>query len=325
MSRTHKTDHSATEPRSTAAGNPTKKASSKPAGDSARAPTRNKKSPAPLPSYVQADSAAEWLASLEQIGDVQAYKRLSYQLLDLAPGQAVLDLGCGRGDDVRALAGLVAPGGAVTGVDVSPEMIAAAQQAPWTGNTDVTVAFHVAEGANLLFADNSFDAVRIDRVLQHVEKPEAVLAEARRVLRPGGRLVLIEPDWKMMALYPGSAAGGDDDSVVDAILRWQVTHTRHPLAGRQLGAQLHAARFEQVLIRPVAYSSSSFAVADLVLELTAAGERAANESASALRRADLRRWISAARRAEARGQFLACLTLFFARGVKPAVKPEVTP
>lgn len=280
----------------------------------------------PLPSYVQPETAVEWLANLEQSADVQAYKVVSYAMLELAPGESVLDLGCGRGDDVRALAARVAPGGKVTGVDVSAEMIAAARQLTDNGNPQdvqdarVEIAFAAADGARLPFADQTFDAVRLDRVLQHVDAPDVVLREVNRVLRPGGRVVLIEPDWKMMAVYPGSAAGGDDDAIIDAILGWQVAHTRHPLIGRQLGALLVDARFEQVRVRPVAYSSTSFVLADLVLELSVAGAQAAADSPR-LRVEDMQEWVVAARQAEAHSQFLACLTLFFARARKSATGP----
>ena len=161
-----------------------------------------------------------------------SYKALSYDLLDLQPGQTVTDIGCGIGDDARALAGRVAPGGEVIGLDSSEAMIEKAIAA----GTAPGVRFAVADAAALPLADGSCDAVRADRMLQHVEDPLRVLLEMRRVLKPGGRLVVIEPDWKTMALYPGSGAGGDDDRAARAIFEWHVAHTRHPLIGRQLRA-----------------------------------------------------------------------------------------
>ncbi len=267
------------------------------------------------PSYLDSRTATQWLATLSSVADVRAYKQLSYDLLDLTSGQALLDLGCGRGDDVRALAGRVAPGGVVIGVDTNPDMIALAEQAP-VATPEVEVRFQVANAERLPFAEATFDAVRVDRVLQHVEAPAQVAHEIARVLRPGGRVVMIEPDWKLMAVYPGSVAGGDDDTTAAAILGWQIAHTRHPLIGRQLGALLHDAGFEAIGIQPVAYASATYELADLVLELSAAGERAAAEPAMQLSRERLQEWIAAARAAETAGQFLACLTLFFARGQK---------
>src|SRR5579871_6423644 len=73
----------------------------------------------------------------------QAYKQHSFALLELRPGQHVLDVGCGTGEDARAMAQLVAPGGRVVAVDGSQAMIAAARQR--TEGCSVPVALHVAD------------------------------------------------------------------------------------------------------------------------------------------------------------------------------------
>lgn len=261
----------------------------------------------PLPSYVDTQTATEWLAALADISAVTSYKALSYDLLDLQPEQTVTDIGCGIGDDARMLAGRVSPGGEVIGLDSSEAMIEKAIAA----GTSPGLRFAVADAAALPLADGSCDAVRADRMLQHVEDPLRVLLEMRRVLKPGGRLVVIEPDWKTMALYPGSGAGGDDDRAARAIFEWHVAHTRHPLIGRQLRALLDEAGFGKIAVNPVAYSTTRFMEADLVLELTRAAESAARQWPDRLSADEARAWRTTARAADAASHFFASVPLYF--------------
>jgi hypothetical protein len=86
--------------------------------------------------------------------------------------------------------------------------------------------------------------------------------------------------------------------------------------GRQLRARLRQAGFSQVQVVPIAYGTSSFALISYVLELTAAGEAAAEEDPPLVSRDELNRWFIAAQRAEAAGEFFAQVTLFFGVGRK---------
>lgn len=98
--------------------------------------------------------------------------------LDAKPGESILDLGCGDGQLTRRLA---ATGASVVGVDLSPQMLAAARER----------GIDAREGSaeSLPFADRAFDAVFSNAVLHWVRDQEAMMAEVRRVLKPGGRFV----------------------------------------------------------------------------------------------------------------------------------------
>lgn len=122
-------------------------------------------------------------------------------VLDLRPAEALLDVGCGDG---AYLAGLRASGheGRLVGVDIEPELIDAARGrasavyergAAGRHERDPgrSVEFMTADAAYLPFPDASFDAVTARYVIDHLADPAAAIAEARRVIRPGGRLVRI--------------------------------------------------------------------------------------------------------------------------------------
>jgi SAM-dependent methyltransferase len=107
---------------------------------------------------------------------------------DLKPGHRVLDLGTGTGSVAIAAAGRVGPGGRVTGVDISPDMLAVARRRiAESGFTNV----ELREGrAEQLPADNgSCDVLLASLSLMYVIDRAAAAREIRRVLRPGGRLV----------------------------------------------------------------------------------------------------------------------------------------
>ncbi|MEV0029028.1 methyltransferase domain-containing protein [Nocardia sp. NPDC050793] len=107
-----------------------------------------------------------------------------------APGNRVLDIGCGPGDLARALATRVGPEGEVVGRDPSPQMIAYATARTKQPNC----RFELGPAQTLDLPDASFDVVTCTFVMHHIPEAqrEAALAHMYRVLRPGGRLLLAD-------------------------------------------------------------------------------------------------------------------------------------
>jgi SAM-dependent methyltransferase len=122
-------------------------------------------------------------------------KRLSYERMHLAPGAAVLDVGCGPGTDTLPLAELVGPAGRVRGIDRDPAMLAEAERRAAAAGLAARVEHAEGDACALAFADASFDAVRSERLFLHLAEPERAAAEMVRVTRPGGRVVLMDTDW----------------------------------------------------------------------------------------------------------------------------------
>ena len=134
-----------------------------------------------------AGSYARWRSSdLGRITDALEQRLLS-ALLGPIEGRQVLDVGCGDGAMAQELA---RQGAHVTGLDPDPRMIAAARRR--IGRDCETLRFVAGRGEALPFDDAAFDVVLAVTVLCFVPDARRVLAEAARVLRPGGRLIVGE-------------------------------------------------------------------------------------------------------------------------------------
>jgi arsenite methyltransferase len=110
-----------------------------------------------------------------------------FSLGRLEPGERVLDLGSGAGTDSLVAAQMVGPDGHVTGIDMTPEMLAKARAAAEEMGAR-NVEFLEAEAEKLPFPDGSFDVVISNGVIDLIPDKDAVFAELFRVLRPGGRI-----------------------------------------------------------------------------------------------------------------------------------------
>ena len=114
-----------------------------------------------------------------------------WKLGRLAPGERVLDLGSGAGTDSLIAAQMVGPEGHVTGIDMTPEMLAKARAAATELAAD-NVDFVEAEAEQLPFTDGSFDVVISNGVIDLIPDKDAVFSELFRVLMPGGRMQIAD-------------------------------------------------------------------------------------------------------------------------------------
>lgn len=118
-------------------------------------------------------------------------------LLGVAPGERVLDVGCGSGAVTRTLAQRVAPRGRAVGVDMSPALLEVARELANEAGLGAAIDFKEGDCRALPFPDASFDVVVAATTLSHVPDVGRAIAEMVRVTRPGGRIGVFDVDGDM--------------------------------------------------------------------------------------------------------------------------------
>jgi ubiquinone/menaquinone biosynthesis C-methylase UbiE len=250
------------------------------------------------------------LTLLDSLPYYREIKQRSYKLLALAPGVTVLEIGCGLGSDVLRMAELVAPGGSVTGVDVSARMVAAATARVRKGQP---ASFRQADARNLPFDDGSFMRCRVDRTLQHIERPWEVIAEMARVLMPEGLLVAYDNDWGSFGV------SGSDHAATEAIEHYWIHSFVNPWIGRHLPRYFRQAGLTDITVSPSVSVIDSFELADQVYNLRQTAERLVEaRELSARAAAD---WCNDLEQQSRAGCFLCSLTAYTVAGRK-VIPPE---
>jgi SAM-dependent methyltransferase len=248
-----------------------------------------------------------YLGRVGAIDAVREWKERSFALLEPVPGSRLLDLGCGTGEDVLALAARVAPGGRVIGIDASHAMIDEARRR--AAGAGEAVELRVGDARRLDLPDGSLDGCRSERTLLHLDEPGRALAEMARVVRPGGVVVAAEPDWGTLAVdAPDRAAGRAVAAAAGDVFR-------SPHAGRALRRLLLEAGLERVDLVARTLIITDRATAEMLFDLRGAAAGAVRAGALAPEAASA--WLEGLDRAESAGRFLAAMTAFMASGRRP--------
>ncbi len=118
--------------------------------------------------------------------------------LNLAPGHKVLDLGCGIGGATFPIAEIIGPTGLAAGVDISAAMLEAARK---RAGDRAGIEFHLGNATSIPFPDKFFDSARCERVFLYLPDRLAAIHEMKRVVKPGGRICLVDTDLDSTAIY----------------------------------------------------------------------------------------------------------------------------
>lgn len=127
-----------------------------------------------------------------------------------SPANTLIEIGCGTGAVARVIARRPEMQGPITAIDVSPHLIGSAQRLAQEGGLDDRIDFRVGDAHRLELPEGCFDVVVMHTLVSHVASPAEVLAEGRRLLRPGsGRLVVFDGDYASWTFATGAADVGE--------------------------------------------------------------------------------------------------------------------
>jgi len=245
------------------------------------------------------DGTARWPATIR----LRAWER---DHLNLVEGERLLDVGCGLGEAALALAEDLGDTGEVVGVDISAEMLRVARANARAARG--SVLFRVGDAGALDEPNDSFDAVRSERTLQWIRDPLSALSEMVRVLRPGGRLSLIDTDWSTFTIDVGNR------DLAERVSEAMRTERNRP---SNIGSRLHDL-VQGAGLTPLSRNAQThtwtewnpdetpapdgcFSMESLADDLVDAGQLAANEQAS---------FVHQIRDAAYRNQFAMSLTMY---------------
>lgn len=238
---------------------------------------------------------------------VKEYKNQSFELLNIHSGDLLLDAGCGTGIDATELAHLVGPIGKVIGIDNSEKMIETATQR--MQESSLSVEFKNQDVYKLCFSDNTFHGVRAERLFQHLEFPNKALNELIRVTRPGGRIVVTDPDWQTLLID-----SIDQEEITSVITEQQNYSILNDKIGRNLRRLFKEGGLIDVEVTPHPLIFTDFSIADALLTLTRAAKEAAISKKITENQAEM--WLQGVKQSSEQGTFFSSLTLFSVCGVK---------
>jgi ubiquinone/menaquinone biosynthesis C-methylase UbiE len=228
--------------------------------------------------------------------------------LDLGAGDRVLDVGCGTGEQVRAMAARVGPAGRAVGLDRSATMLAEAR-ARGRG-ARAPAEYRPGDVYALPFPDDAFDACLAEKLFTHLADPARALAEMRRVTRAGGRVAVASGDMGTLVV------DAPDRALTRRILNhccdtWLV----NGWVGRQLTRLFRQAGLADVAVWPISTVATDLARGAGALDFRALAERA--RAAGVVSAEEAARWSGELQEASRDGHFFSAFTVFVVSGREP--------
>jgi ubiquinone/menaquinone biosynthesis C-methylase UbiE len=258
--------------------------------------------------------ARELVERLERRGraeDEIAARAAYLDLLGVAPGERVLDVGCGSGVVLRDIAKRVAPDGLAVGLDPSPHFLAAARElAEGEGLAD-RIELREGDARALPFGDAEFDVALAVTALSHTPEAERAIPEMARIIRPGGRVGVFDLDGDCLIIsHPDRAltrrivAARADHGIVDSWL------------ARRLPGLLAEAGLHDIRVR--AFTSLERDPNEFYATWAEAAARQALDSGT-ITEQEHADWLDTLRVEQAAGRFLAGQTHLFTWATRPLI------
>jgi ubiquinone/menaquinone biosynthesis C-methylase UbiE len=240
--------------------------------------------------------------------DLVVRRGIVLEALNLRTGERVLEVGCGGGHLTSEAAKFVGPTGRVCAMDISPDQSAAAQQRcaelAW-------VECRTADIASLPYGDAQFDVVIAVQVLEYLTDLDAGLRQLHRVLRPGGRFLVVATDWSSVVWHSENA------SRMQRVLRAWAPHTPclnlpSILAARLRQAEIQPLRQTAIPILNTSYNPACFSywVARAIKPFVASRGSVTEQEAA--------EWLEEFTALEDDGAYFFCITPIMTEAIKVA-------
>lgn len=180
------------------------------------------------------EAAAKAIEGMYLTPDVVAQRARVLDLLSVRAGEAVLDIGCGPGLLAYDLARLVGDKGRLVALDSAPAMVAMTK-----ARLGEMKQAEAVEGVatKFAFADATFDAAVATQVYEYVDDMPRALAELHRVLKPGGRTLILDTDWRSIVWH------SSDKARMERVLKVWDDHLADPHLPATLGPLMKQAGF----------------------------------------------------------------------------------
>ena len=259
---------------------------------------------AEISNFKQPDKAPAFLIDfldfLDNFIDVKRFRAEAAKRLNLAAGDRVLDLGCGIGGATFPLAKVTGPTGLAAGVDISPTFIeiAAGRAA---GRSDVE--FRVGDACAIPYPDGFFDVARTERVFIYLPNRLGAIHEMKRVVKPGGRVCLIDTELDCMAIY------SKKPELTRKLTSIVAATMPNPNSARELPALAREAGLKDIVIETFAVTSPhEFMLRAIGGALTKAAED------GIVPRSEVEEWLGEQASLQASGDFLQIWLLVLVSG-----------
>jgi arsenite methyltransferase len=253
------------------------------------------------------EKTARSLERSYQTPEIANQRRHTLDALNLKPGEHAADMGCGPGFLVREMADVVGTAGRAVGIDTSPDMLALAAHRN-EGMPHVELAD--APLQDLPYDDNTFDALACTQLLLFIDDIPQALAEMRRVLKPTGRIAVLETDWR------GVIVSAEDDSLTRRIFaNWDAAAISPNLPPR-LKPLIEGAGFNDVTVTAVPIINTSFGNENFSTGMLRGVAKNARKS-GAISENEAAGWIADLEAKDAEGAYFFCVNRFLFQAIKP--------
>jgi len=262
-------------------------------------------------SQVDSTKAREMAEYFKKRSRYKDQKIVNYALKDLLNpknGDKILDVGCGTGIITRLIAPSLFPNGSITGIDISSHFIELARKYIQDLKSQSIINFDVGDAEKLPYPDQYFDAAFATRLLLHIDNPQQVINELKRVVKRKGRIILA--DWD----FDSIVVDHSNRQITRKIIHWRTDNKDgNNWSGRQLFRLLKEQGLEEIDIKPIvtiaidednSLTHSIFSAASGALESNIINTKQYSS------------WISELKKRLQEGSFFASIVYFLAKGIK---------